>query len=268
MTEKKDRIAAMFAQQKAAGKKALITFITAGDPDIETTKRLVLGMEAAGANLIELGVPFSDPVAEGPVIQAADLRALSKGLRTDEIFNAVAELRTKTQLPIVFMMYINCIYTYGKEKFFARCADCGVDGVIVPDLPFEEKDEVQGEAQKQAVKVISLVAPTSHERVGMIAREAEGFLYCVSSEGVTGVRKDFSTDFDAYFTAINKAANVPTALGFGISGPEQARALRQYADGLIVGSAIVRLVGAASSPDEAVNSVSAFVRSLRDAIDE
>jgi tryptophan synthase alpha chain len=268
MTKQNDRIAEMFARQKALGKKALITFITAGDPNIETTKRLVLEMAAAGANLVELGVPFSDPVAEGPIIQAADLRALSKGLRTDAIFDAVAELRGQTETPIVFMMYINCIYTYGKEKFFARCAECGVDGVIVPDLPFEEKDEVREEAAKYKIKLISLVAPTSHDRAGMIAREAEGFLYCVSSEGVTGVRKSFSTDFESYFAAINKSAKVPTAIGFGISGPEQAKALQKYADGIIVGSAIVRLVGAAKDGDNAVRSVSDFVRALRAAMDE
>lgn len=263
-----DRIAKMFEKQKEQGKKALITFITAGDPDIETTKRLVLAMEETGANLVELGIPFSDPVAEGPVIQAADLRALSNGLRTDTIFDAVAALRQSTQLPIVFMMYINCIFTYGKERFFSRCSECGVDGVIVPDLPFEEKDEVANEAAKYGVSVVSLVAPTSHERVGMIAKEAEGFLYCVSSEGVTGTRKSFDTDFEAYFAVINKYSKVPTALGFGISTPEQAKQLQKYADGIIVGSAIVRLIGGAKSPDGAVCAVSEFVGSLRRAMDE
>lgn len=263
-----DRIACMFEKQKKQGKKALITFITAGDPDIDTTKRLAAAMEAAGANLIELGVPFSDPVAEGPVIQEADLRALSHGLRTDTIFDAVASLRQNTQIPIVFMMYINCIFTYGKDKFFRRCSECGVDGVIVPDLPFEEKDEVTGDAAKYGVNVISLVAPTSHERVGMIAKEAEGFLYCVSSEGVTGTRKNFDTDFEAYFDTINKYAKVPTAIGFGISTPKQAKSLQKYADGIIVGSAIVRLVGGAKSPDGAVCAVSDFVGSLRRAMDE
>jgi tryptophan synthase alpha chain len=263
-----DRIAEMFEKQKKQDKKALITFITAGDPDIETTKRLVLSMEKAGANLVELGIPFSDPVAEGPVIQAADLRALSHGLRTDTIFDAVADLRHNTQMPIVFMMYINCIFTYGKERFFERCSECDIDGVIVPDLPFEEKDEVSHEAAKYNVHVISLVAPTSHERVGMIAKEAEGFLYCVSSEGVTGVRKNFDTDFEAYFATINKYVKVPTAIGFGISTPEQAKQLQKYADGIIVGSAIVRLVGGAKTPDDAVTAVSEFIGSLRSAMDE
>lgn len=262
-----DRIERMFEERKKEGRKALITFITAGDPDLETTKRLVPAMEKAGADLIELGVPFSDPVAEGPVIQEADLRALSHGLRTDAIFDAVTEIRKTARLPIVFMMYINCIFTYGKEKFFRRCRECGIDGVIVPDLPFEEKDEVTREAAHFGVKVISLVAPTSRERVKMIAEEAEGFLYCVSSEGVTGVRKNFDTDFEAYFDTINKYAKVPTALGFGISTPEQAKDLERYADGIIVGSAIVRLVGAAASADKAVEDVSSFVVSLRKGMD-
>jgi tryptophan synthase alpha chain len=263
-----DIIAQMFEKQKALGKKALITFVTAGDPDIETTKDLVLALEAAGANLVELGVPFSDPVAEGPVIQAADLRALSKGLRIDHIFDAVKELRQKTQIPLVFMMYINCIYTYGKQKFFSRCCECGINGVIVPDLPFDEKEEIADDAAGFGIKVISLVAPTSNDRVKMIASEAEGFLYCVSSPGVTGVRSNFNTDFDEYFGIINEYAKVPTALGFGISTPKQAKELQKYADGIIVGSAIVKLIGAAKSPDDAVCDVSNFVGSLRSAMDE
>jgi len=171
-------------------------------------------------------------------------------------------------MPIVFMMYINCIFTYGKERFFSHCSECGIDGVIVPDLPFEEKDEVKEDAAKYGIKVISLVAPTSHGRVAMIAKEAEGFLYCVSSEGVTGVRKSFDTDFQAYFNTVNQAVKVPTALGFGISTPEAAKSLQKYADGIIVGSAIVRLVGGAKDPDGAVKAVSEFVGSLRRAMDE
>lgn len=263
-----DRIGDMFKRRRAEGKKALITFITAGDPDIETTKLLVGAMEKAGADLVELGVPFSDPVAEGPVIQAADLRALKNGIRTDGIFKAVSEIREKTQMPIVFMMYINCIFTYGKEKFFRNCAESGIDGVIVPDLPYEEKDEIADDAKKYGIRVISLVAPTSRGRIKTIAAEAEGFLYCVSSEGVTGTRKSFSTDFETYFNAVNKYTKVPTAIGFGISGPEQARELQKYADGIIVGSAVVKRIGAAENPESAAKSVSEFVGSLRRAMDE
>lgn len=262
-----DRIGAMFAKQKAAGKKALITFVTAGDPDIAATERLVLAMERAGADLVELGVPFSDPVAEGPVIQEANIRALSKGLRIDGIFDAVAHLRQQTQVPIVFLMYINSIFNYGPAHFFTRCAETGVDGVIIPDLPYEEKGEVSEPAAKNGVKLISLVAPTSHERIKKIASQAEGFLYCVSSLGVTGTRSSFATDFDAFFSLINHYTAAPTALGFGISTPEQARKLKQYADGIIVGSAIVRLVGASKTADEAVGKVSAFTASLREGLD-
>lgn len=263
-----DRIAEMFEQQKKQGRKALITFITAGDPDLETTERLVLAMEKSGANLIELGIPFSDPVAEGPVIQQADLRALINGICTDDIFDTVAKLRKKTQIPLVFMVYVNCIFVYGKERFFKRCSESGVDGVIISDLPYEEKGEVQDEAAKFGVKVISLVAPTSRKRIEMIAKDADGFLYCVSSEGVTGIRESFSTDFDAYFETIDKYAKVPTALGFGISTPEAAKTLQKYTDGIIIGSAVVKLVGEAANADDAVRSVLDFVSSIRKAMDE
>jgi tryptophan synthase, alpha chain (EC 4.2.1.20) len=263
-----DRIAEAFERQKKQGKKALITFITAGDPDLETTERLVLAMEKSGANLIELGIPFSDPVAEGPVIQQADLRALKNGICTDDVFDAVAKIREKTQIPLVFMVYVNCIFVYGKERFFKRCSESGVDGVIIPDLPYEEKGEVHGEAAKFGIKVISLVAPTSRERIEMIAKDAEGFLYCVSSEGVTGIRESFSTDFDSYFETINRYAKVPTALGFGISKPEAAKALQKYTDGIIIGSAIMKLVGEAANADSAVESVSEFVGNVRKAMDE
>lgn len=266
-TVAKDRIADSFAALKAQGRKALIPFLTAGDPDLHTTLRLVSALERAGADLIELGVPFSDPVAEGPVIQAADLRALSNGLRTDDVFGAVKALRARTQIPLLLMLYLNCVYVYGKERFFARCAETGVDGIIIPDMPFEEKDEVAGFAARAGVRVVSLVAPTSRARIRTIASQAEGFLYCVSSRGVTGVRTHFDTDFDSYFAAVRAASRVPTAVGFGISTPEQAAALSRYADGVIVGSALVRIVGAAPSADAAVEQAGAFAASLRAALD-
>lgn len=268
MTEQKDRIAAMFEAKKRAGRKALITFVTAGDPTPGATLRLVPAMEQAGADLIELGIPFSDPVAEGPVIQAADLRALKNGLRIDGVFDMVRTLRETTQVPLVFLMYINCVFNYGPDAFFRKCAETGVDGVIIPDLPFEEKDEAAPFAARHGVKLISLVAPTSEDRTARIASAAEGFLYCVSSLGVTGERSSFTTDFDAFFAPINRSAKVPTALGFGISTPEQVKSLKKYADGVIVGSAVVRLVGAAKNEDEAVRDVSGFVKTLRGALDE
>lgn len=262
-----NRIENMFRHKAAEGRKALITFATAGDPDLETTKRLVLAMEKAGADLVEIGVPYSDPIAEGPVIQAANVRALKNDVRLDTLFGMVAQLRRDTQVPLVYLIYLNCILQYGKLEFFKRCAEAGVDGVIVPDLPYEESPEIVYEAREYGVRLIRLVAPTSADRIARIAKEAEGFLYCVSSLGVTGTREEFKTDFAQYFKAINLAKRTPTALGFGISTPEQVRELKHFADAVIVASAIVRRVAEAASPDEAVKNVSEFVGELRVALD-
>lgn len=262
-----DRIKQMFEKRKAQGKKALITFVTAGDPDIECTERLVLEMVNAGADLIELGIPFSDPIAEGPVIQRANVRALSKGIRIDKIFNMVAGVRIRTAAPIVFLMYINSILSYSPDKFFRRCCEAGVDGVIIPDLPYEERGEIADSAGLYGIKMISLVAPTSHGRIKKIASSAEGFLYCVSSLGVTGMRNTFHTDFEEFFGQINKYTAAPTALGFGISTPEQAAELKQYADGIIVGSAIVKLIESSDGGAGMEKKVAGFVASLRNALD-
>jgi tryptophan synthase alpha chain len=259
-----NRIDKSFADLKHQNKKALITFITAGDPDMETTENLVLEMEQAGADVIELGVPFSDPVAEGPVIQEASERALKRGTTLKEIFALVKKLRQKTDIPILLMMYLNCIFKYGKEKFFANCVESGIDGVIVPDMPFEERDEIFDEAKKAGVYSINLVAPTSRERIKEIACESEGFLYCVSSLGVTGQRNNFSTNFDDFFTDIKKYSKVPYALGFGISTPQQVSELAHYCDGLIVGSAIVKIV--CQYGRQSIEPVSAFVKTLKDAM--
>ncbi len=263
-----NRIDGMFQRKAALGQKALITFTTAGDPDIETTKRLALAMERAGADLIELGVPYSDPIAEGPVIQAANVRALKHDVRMDTLFQMVAELRRETQIPLVYLIYLNCVLQYGKDAFFRRCREAGVDGVIVPDLPLEESAEISAEAKAHEVRLIRLVAPTSEARIAQIAAEAEGFLYCVSSLGVTGARAAFSTDFERYFAAVNRVKRTPTALGFGISTPEQVRSLKQYADAVIVASAIVKRMAEAASPDEAVRAVEGFVGELKGAMGE
>ena len=257
-----NRIDEKFAELKEQNKKALITFVTAGDPDIKTTEELVMEMIGEGADIIELGVPFSDPVAEGPVIQAASERALKNGVSLDDIFMLVKRLRVKTNVPILLMMYLNCIYKFGKERFFSLCAECGVDGMIVPDMPFEERDEIRAEANKYNVYSISLVAPTSDERIKKIAEESQGFLYCVSSLGVTGQRSDFTTDFKAFFSLINKYSKVPSALGFGISTPQQVTELKDFSQGIIVGSAIVKIVEeyGRNSP----KPVAEFVKSLRD----
>lgn len=261
-----NRIERKFEELKKDGKKALIPFVTAGDPDLATTEKLVPAMFAAGADLVEIGVPFSDPVAEGPVIQKASNRALSSGTTLVKIFEMVGRLRQKTDEPILLMLYLNSIFRFGKERFFRLCAKNGVDGVIVPDMPYEERDEIQAEAEKSGVIPISMVAPTSHERIAMIASSAKGFLYCVSSTGVTGMRSRFNTDFKDFFRAIKQHTEIPCAVGFGISNPEQAKRMAAYCDGVIVGSAIVNLVERDGSG--AVPAVSEFVRDLKQAVGE
>ncbi len=260
-----NRIDTTFARLKEQKKKALITFITAGDGGLDTTEQLVYSMERGGADIIELGIPFSDPIAEGPTIQKASVRALENGTRLVDVFALVRRLRKNIQLPLVMMMYVNSIFGFGTQRFFALCRECGVDGVIVPDLPYEEKEELQDFADREGVYVIRLVTPASHERIRMIANGARGFLYCVSSVGVTGVRESYSTDFKEFFGAVNRSREIPAAVGFGISGPEQAKAMKHYCDGVIVGSAVVELVerhGAASP-----GPVETFTRSLREALD-
>ncbi len=261
-----NRIDQTFEALKQQGKKALITFVTAGDAGLETTESLVLAMEKAGADIIELGIPFSDPIAEGPVIQEASVRALKNGTHLLDVFQMVRRLREKTQIPLVMMMYLNSIFGFGTERFFTLCQETGIDAVIVPDMPFEEKDEIQGFADRHGVYSISLVAPTSHDRIAMIAKESQGFLYCVSSTGVTGMRNQYTTDFQEFFETINKYAKVPCAVGFGISGPKQAAQMKDYCDGVIVGSAIVNLVGKYGK--ESPKPVEEFVSSLRNALDE
>ncbi|MCI9078113.1 MAG: tryptophan synthase subunit alpha [Lachnospiraceae bacterium] len=224
------------------GKKAFIGFITAGDPGLDETEEFVLEMERAGASLIELGIPFSDPVAEGAVIQDANVRALSAGCTTDKIFEMVRRLRTKTQIPLVFLAYANTLYKYGYERFCDRCSETGIDGFIIPDMPFEEKNELSGIAEKHGIDIISLVSPASGDRIQMIAKEAEGFIYLVSSMGVTGTRDEIKTDIKAITNKIREVTDVPVAVGFGINTKEQAAQYIQEADGIIIGSAIVKIV--------------------------
>ena len=222
--------------------KAFIAFLTCGDPDLETTEALVRAMAGAGADLIELGIPFSDPTAEGPVIQAANLRALKGGVTTDNIFDMVERTRKDVSIPLAFMTYANVVFSYGTERFLARAAKAGVDALILPDVPFEEKEDFVPACKKFGVDFISLIAPTSENRIAMIAREAEGFVYCVSSLGVTGVRDSITTDVSAMVRLVRKNGRVPAAVGFGISTPAQAAEMAAQADGVIVGSAIVMLV--------------------------
>ncbi len=244
--------------------KAFIPFITAGDPSLAVTEQLVLQMAQAGVDLIELGIPFSDPVAEGPVIQAADDRALASGATTDKIFAMVGNIRKSCDVPIVFMTYINPIFTYGTDRFMKNCREVGVDAVIVPDVPFEEKEELQPYCSKYDVTLISMIAPSSHDRIRMIAAEAEGFVYCVSSMGVTGVRQEIKTDISEMIKLVKEVSDIPCAIGFGISTPEQARQMAQYADGVIVGSAIVKIIEQYGV--DCVPHVVENVRSMRNAV--
>ena len=254
------RIAEAFAHGKA-----FIPFLTCADPDLETTEAAVRAMAQAGADLIELGIPFSDPTAEGPVIQAANERALAGGVTTDQIFDMVRRLRTELTVPMVFMTYANVVFSYGTERFISTAADIGMDGLILPDVPYEEKEEFAPTCRRYGLGLISLIAPTSEDRIAMIAREAEGFLYCVSSLGVTGVRTEITTDVGR-MVHLAKAANpeIPCAIGFGISTPEQAAAMAQVSDGAIVGSAIVKLF--AKYGREAVPHVAEYVRNMKKAV--
>lgn len=253
-------------EQAFQKKKAFIPFITCGDPSLEVTKKLVCAMEKAGADLIELGIPFSDPTAEGPVIQAANIRALSAGVTTDKIFKMVDEVRQESSVPLVFMTYANVVFSYGIERFAKKAATVGMDGVILPDVPFEEKEEFASVFRKEGMDLISLIAPTSHDRISMIAKEAEGFVYCVSSLGVTGMRSQITTDVGAMVELVKKSSDIPAAIGFGISGPEQAKKMAVVSDGVIVGSAIVKLVEKYGK--DAVPYVAEFVKSVKDAIRE
>ena len=246
--------------------KAFIAFLTCGDPDLETTAAAVRAAAGAGADLIELGIPFSDPTAEGPVIQGANLRALQGGVTTDKVFALVRELRKDVTLPLVFMTYANVVYSYGADRFLANCAEVGVDGLILPDLPFEEKEEFLPTCRKYGVDLISMIAPTSEDRVAMIAREAEGFLYLVSSLGVTGERSEINTDLAAIVKTVRENTKTPCAVGFGISSPEQARAMAALSDGAIVGSAIVRIVEEYGK--EAPERVGRYVGAMKQAIAE
>lgn len=250
--------------QAFENKKAFIAFITGGDPDLETTKKLILEMQKSGADLIEVGIPFSDPIAEGEVIQEADLRALKGGCTTDKLFDAIKEIKEDVTIPLVFMTYINAIYKYGKEKFMDRCVECGVCGIIVPDCPYEEKQELQPECTAAGVEFISMIAPTSHDRIKKIASEAEGFIYCVSSLGVTGVRKNITTDLGSMTALVREVTDVPCAIGFGVSTPQQAADVVKYSDGAIVGSAIVKIV--AKYGKDCVPYVGEYVKSMKDAV--
>ncbi|MDE5556425.1 MAG: tryptophan synthase subunit alpha [Ruminococcus sp.] len=244
--------------------KAFIPFITCGDPDLETTGKVVREAVANGADLIELGIPFSDPTAEGVVIQGANIRALSGGVTTDKIFDFVAELRKDVKIPMVFMTYANVVFSYGAERFMKKCVETGMDGIILPDIPFEEKGEFTEIAKKYGIEMISLVAPTSENRIAMIAKEAEGFIYVVSSLGVTGTRSEITTNIGDIVSVIRENTDVPCAVGFGISNPEQAKKMAGLSDGAIVGSAIIKIIEKYGK--DSPKYVGEYIKSMKDAI--
>lgn len=247
-----------------ANGKAFIAFITCGDPDLKTTAAAVRAAAANGADLIELGIPFSDPTAEGPVIQGANIRALAGGVTTDQIFALVKELRGDVTIPMVFMTYANVVFSYGAERFIASCREIGIDGLILPDLPYEEKEEFQSVCHQYEVDLISLIAPTSENRIAMIAKEAEGFLYIVSSLGVTGMRSEINTDLASIVKIVRQNTDIPCAIGFGISTPEQARKMADVSDGAIVGSAIIKLMEKYGK--DAPPYIGEYVKSMKDAL--
>lgn len=244
--------------------KAFIPFITCGDPSLEVTEQLVYAMEEAGADLIELGIPFSDPTAEGPVIQEANMRALSGGVTTDKIFEMVKRIRKNTKIPMVFMTYANVVFSYGTDRFIRTAAEIGMDGIILPDVPFEEKAEFDTVCAQYGISLISLIAPTSHQRIAKIAKEAEGFIYCVSSLGVTGVRTEFASDINETVGLIKENSALPCVIGFGISTPDQAKKMGRIADGAIVGSAIVKICKEYGK--DCVPHVAQYVKTMKDAL--
>ncbi len=244
--------------------KAFIAFITCGDPDLETTAKAVKAAADNGADLIELGIPFSDPTAEGPVIQGANTRALNGGITTDKVFDFVKDIRKDVKIPMVFMTYVNVVFSYGADKFISNCSNAGIDGIILPDLPFEEKEEFSPICDKYDVDLISLIAPTSENRIAMIAKEAKGFLYLVSSLGVTGARAEIKTDLKSIVAVVRENTSTPCAVGFGISTPEQAKSMADISDGAIVGSAIVKLLEQYGK--KAPKYIGEYVKSMKDAL--
>ena len=244
--------------------KAFIAFITCGDPDLATTAEVVKAAAENGADLIELGIPFSDPTAEGPVIMEADKRALDNGITTDDIFEFTKEIRREVHVPMVYMTYANVVFHYGIERFCKRASDAGISGLILPDVPYEESAEFKSVCSQYGMDLISMVAPTSEDRIATIAKQATGFIYVVSSLGVTGTRNSITTDLSPIISTIRENTDVPCAIGFGISNPEQCRAMASIADGSIVGSGIIKIIAACGK--DSAGPVGEYVKSMKDAV--
>jgi tryptophan synthase alpha chain len=261
-----NRIVEKFNYLKGKNEKAFIPFVTAGDPDLATTLELVLALEKAGADIVELGIPYSDPMADGPVIQASSTRALANGTKIIHIMEKVKEIREKTQVPLVYLLYYNSIFKYGTEIFFKQCKESGIDGLIIPDLPLEERAEVIQIADQYDICIIPMVAPTSHDRIKAITNLGKGFVYCVSVNGVTGTRQKLNTDIKEYMDLILTYTHMPKALGFGISNAEMAKAYAPYCEAIIVGSAIIKLVAEGGTKEEVIKRVYNFGKEIKEAI--
>lgn len=261
-----NRIDEHFNKLKEQGKKALITFLTVGDPDMAVSEKAIYTMQEEGVDLIELGVPFSDPAADGVTIQEADVRALSNGVDIYRVFELVEKIRDDIAVPMVFLLYYNVMVQYGLDEFFKRCQSAGIDGLIIPDLPYEESNEIKEYTEKYGVYQINLVSPTSRDRIKQIAENSHGFLYCVSSLGVTGEKTSFQTNFDEFFSLVNKHTNVPACVGFGISNGQQVRELSSYCDGAIVGSAVVKAIASGKTEEESIANLREKIRDLKSGI--
>ncbi|MFO7295567.1 MAG: tryptophan synthase subunit alpha [Caldicoprobacter sp.] len=258
-----NRIDMVFNDLREKGSKALITYITAGDPNLGATADLIIEMEKAGADIIELGIPYSDPLADGPVIQRASARALNNGIKIADIMNMVRSVRQATQIPLIYLVYYNSVFKYGIDRFVKEAHDVGIDGIIIPDLPLEERGEVFDITKQYGIHLIPLVAPTSHQRIPKIVENAGGFVYCVSTTGVTGERDEIQTNIKDYMEEVSRYTDMPKAIGFGISNPDMASQLKDYCDGIIIGSAIVSLIEKAASRDEMLDSVYRFIRGVK-----
>lgn len=259
-----NRIDNKFQELKKKDEKALITFITAGDPDLDTTVELVLAMEKSGADIIELGIPYSDPIADGEVIQTSSQRSLSQGSSIENIMDTVKKIRLSSQVPLLYLVYYNCIFKYGIDKFLSQCSEVGIDGLIIPDLPLEERGEISNYSLEYNIHLIPMVAPTSKERMGTIIESGRGFVYCVSVNGVTGVRNDIDTDLKVYMETVKSFSNIPTALGFGISNASMVKKYKEYCNGVIVGSALVKLIDENKGKEAQV--AAKFVKELKEAV--
>jgi len=261
------RITKVFQKLRTNNEKALIPYITSGDPSLELTKKLIFQLEESGADIIELGVPFSDPTADGPTIQRASERALANNVSLKDVLNLVREIRTYTEIPIILFGYYNPFFTYGVERFSRDAREVGVDGILIVDLPPEEVDELKVYIDKAGLDIIFLLTPTSNdERINLITKKAGGFIYYVSVTGVTGARTNLDSHIEKYVSKVKTFTDLPVGVGFGISTPEQAGIVAKWADGVIVGSAIVKIIEENLNKPDMIKTIGRFVKSLKKGI--